>query len=185
VVGAGDLFAGGFVQAVGEPFRKSTTVDENQGRSVCADGRDQCGVKGGPQRRPRFRGDDGSGLQSIRDGGAQVFKRGFDAEIEGATASRVDDRDGTRNRRSVDGTVRTREEAGDGFKRLLRRGESDALRSRTPDPQHFETFEREEKMGPALRSRERVDFIDDDRVDVEQFLPERPTSRGDGAIRAS
>ena len=84
----------------------------------------------------------------------------LDREVDGALVARVDDR----RKRAV-----AHEQPGDGLDRLLRGRQPDA-RGRCI-AQGFESLERQREMGAALVARDRVDLVDDHRLDRAQRAP--------------
>jgi hypothetical protein len=95
---------------------------------------------------------------------AHVVDRDDDLDVERLAHARVDDRDGSR----LAVVAAATQEAGDLVERALRRGQANALRRLIADG--FEPFEREGQVRAAFRGGERVDLVDDDRVDVAQRL---------------
>ena len=96
--------------------------------------------------------------------------RNDDLDVHVGGRTRVDDLDLSPPRRSVD-RVPAAEEPGDLLERTLRGREPDSLH-RTPD-EVLEPLEREREVGASLRSGNRVDFVDDHRIDVSQRLTSR------------
>ena len=89
----------------------------------------------------------------------------------------VDDRD--RPLRAVVGMAA--EEVGDLLERALRRREPDPLRRRVGD--RLQPLEREHEVRAALGRCERVDLVDDHRVDVDERVPRRRREHQVEALR--
>ena len=78
------------------------------------------------------------------------------------------------------------EEPGDRLERPLRRRQPDALeRRRVGRPELLQALQRQREMRAALRAGDRVDLVDDDRLDAAERLAGRAGEQEVQALRAS
>ncbi len=142
---------GELVQAQGEPLGQPAVVHEDDRRAVRAHELEQRGI----DRRPdRVHAGLGAGRRQL----AHVLERNDDLQVELFRNSRVDEVDRSR----------AGDEAADLLERALRGRQADAL-ERLLD-QTLEPFDRKREMRAALRARDRVHLVDDQRVDAAQDI---------------
>ena len=167
VMGARDLPLGELVQAQREPLGEAAVVHEHDRRAVRLDEPQHLGV----DRRPdRLRAELGAGVHLLSVGGhrirerrrraelAHVLDRDDDLEVELLPRPRVDELD----------RPAARDEAADLLERPLRRGEAEPLERPLGDP--LESLDREREVRAALRPRQRVDLVEDQRLDPAEAL---------------
>ena len=171
VVGADQLLAGELVQALREPLGQAAAVREDDRAAVRPDELEQARVDRRPDARAHVAERDGPagllvGRQDLAEPG-HVLDRDDDLELERLAAARVDDLD-------LAARPDPAEEAGDRLERPLGRRQPDALeRRRVRRAEPLEPFQREGQVRPALRAGDRVDLVDDDRLDAAQRLARR------------
>ena len=197
VVRAHQRLAGELVQRGGEAFGDAAAVDEDQRRRCATHQRQQARMDRGPDRRAGRALRGGAARDVDRLGEPRhVLDRHFDLQPQRLAPAGVDDRDRARRRR---GGVRAGELVGDlarGILRAMARGLTTAavrcrslpppeiqrdflerpLRGRQPDAlqrtigQRVEPLHRQREMRAALGRDERVDLVDDQRVDAAERL---------------
>jgi len=175
VMGSGQLLLRQLVQPEREPLGEPAVVDEEDRRAVGTDELDERRVDRGPDR---------ARLVALFAGFARlphVLDRDDDLEVELLGDSGVDELDRPPSppgsggaRGSPTGVVGFADDAStsDELPDLLER----PLRRRQPDPlrrlcrERLEALDREREMRAALRSRDRVHLVQDQRVDAAQQL---------------
>ncbi len=150
VVGERDLLARHIVEGPRQPLREAPAVDEDHGGAVSADQLDEAGMDGGPHR-PRI------------DGGGHL-----DAQVPRLLRPRVDDLHGPRREGAV--ASRANLAAAEEARHLVqgaRRGrQADALERRgAAGAEGLQALQREEQVGASLGGDQRVDLVDDHRLD--------------------
>ena len=169
VVCAHQRLAGELVERARQPLGDAPAVDENQRRAMRRDELEQTRVYGRPDRRSHrtlCRGPAGDVLD-LADAG-HVLDRHFDRQVEPFLLRGVDDGDGTVAPRRCFSAARRRsaQESGHLVERALRGGEADALeRCGVRRADRFEPLEREREVSATLGRNERVDLVDDHRID--------------------
>ena len=170
VVGAGDLArrrvlgevgVGQLVEAQRQALGAAAVVDEDDRRAVLADEREELGVDRRPDRLAR-RLPAGHRIERVERAGRLLrldhrLDRHLDAQVERLAHARVDDR------RLA---ARADHEAADLLERVLRRAQADALGVAAVVLQRRQPLEREGEVRAALRPGDRVDLVDDDRLDA-------------------
>ena len=156
VVGARDLLLGEVVQAVGDALGRTAAVHEDEGRAMGANELEQARVDRRPDRLARLAvgGRGAAQLTHVGDGND-------DLQVERLSMAGIDDLD-----RAV-----AAQEAGDLVERPLGRREPDPLR--VAAGQVGQPLQRERQMRAALPAGQRVDLVDDDRLDAGQHLARR------------
>ena len=157
VVGARDLFLGELVEPQREPLGEAAVVDEDDRRAVLLDEPQELRVHGRPDRRatacPPSPVPSSGSVSRAGARLAHVLDRDDDLEVELLARAGVDDPD----------RPRARHEPADLLERPLRRREADAL-DRLAD-QAVEPLERQREVRAALRARDGVDLVEDQRPD--------------------
>jgi hypothetical protein len=147
---AGDLALGELVQPERKPFRKPAVVDEDDRRPVGLDELEDLGVDRRPDRALRAFTMDafrvGAGLAHVLDGHD-------DLEVELLRHARVDQLD----------LACAGDEASDLLHGTLRRRETDALEGLVHET--LEPLDRQRQVRPALRARDRMHLVEDERLD--------------------
>ena len=169
VVGERDLLAGELVQRGGEALGEAAAVDEDHRRAVRADELDEARVDRRPDGAAASARGRGVARAAISSSGSPSAAMSLDGHLDpqlpapsSLPASTMVDR-GAAARRSP---IAAAEEARDLVERALRRREADALeRRRAARAERLEALEREEEVSAALGRDERVDLVDDHRLD--------------------
>ncbi len=170
VVRAGDLAAGELVQPQGEALGEAAVVDEDDRRAVCLDELQELGVHRRPDRRdpllPSAVGDLALREDRVAERGSrsqlpEILDRHDDLEIELLAGPGVDERD-----RAAAG-----DETPDLLERPLGGGEPEPLNP--PCGETLQPFHREREMRAALGTGDRVDLVEDQRLDAAQALAGR------------
>ena len=170
MVGEGDLLARHLVDGGGQALRQPPRVHEDHRRAVRPDQLDEPGMDRRPDRAsPALSPLGGRRLHSPDP--AEVLDRDLDSQVELLLAAGIDDLDRPRpplpaGRRQLAPT----EEPGHFVERSLCRRKPDALERRFRRAQGLDPFQRKEQMRAALSGDERVDLVDDDRVDRAEDL---------------
>ena len=165
-----DLLLGEIVQRGGDALREAAAVDEDERAAVLTDELEQARMDRRPDRDAAVGPAHGTRAELQRIAEARhVLDRHLDGELKCLPAARVDDA-----HRSCPALAEPSEEARDLIERALRRGETDALEagetflSQCGSDEALEPLQREREVGAALGRHQRVDLVDDDRLDVLQ-----------------
>ncbi len=155
MVGPRELFACEVVDLARDSFSESATVGEHDGRVVLVDELQQSRV----HRRPDRTGRVAVVIGDVVSGSGHVANRHLYVEVQRGLAGGVDDlhRSGSPVV-SVDRS--SAQEPGDRGQGPLGGGQSDALRRFVS--QLLQAFEGNRQVSPALRTRHRMDLVDDD-----------------------
>ena len=161
VVRAGELALGELVQAQREPLGEAAVVDEDDRRAVLLDEAQELRVDRRPDRRARRLAARAEQLGDLgpRARLAHVLERHDDLEVELLADARVDEPD-----RPAAG-----HEAPDLLQRALGRGEADPLHGLLDEA--VEPLHGEREMRAALRPRDGVHLVEDQRPDAAEHLP--------------
>ncbi len=151
VVRAGNLLLRELVQPEREPLRETPVVDEHDGRAVLAHEPEQLGVDGRPDGLRRA-------VLAAAPGLPHVLDRDDDLEVELLRAACIHKLD----------RAAPRHEAADLLERALGRGQADPLQR--PLDEAFQPLDREREVRPALRPRDRVHLVQDQRLDPAEVL---------------
>ncbi len=164
-----ELFAGELVEAGGEPFGEAPGVAEHDRGPVRADQLEDARVHVRPDAAVRLGVVEPEDARSrarrgrVRAGLVHVVDRNDHLDVERLARARVDDRD-----RALSLLAETAEEPRDLVEGALGGREADALRRLVGD--RLEPFERQHEVRAALGRCERVDLVDDHRLDPAQRL---------------
>ena len=156
VMGFDQVFFGELVEARGQPFRQPPGVDEHDGAAVALDQLQEPRVDGRPDR---LSGQDlvGHHLGRVSLQVAHVLDGHFDRDLQRLAAAGVDDGDLARG---------AGQELAHLFQRALGRAKADALRIFRR--QCAQAFQAQGQVGAALGGGDRVDLVDDHRLDGAQ-----------------
>ena len=143
---ARDIALRQIIQAQREAFGETPVVDEDDRRTMRFDELEDLGVDRGPDR-------------TCLAGLPHVLERNYDLDVELLCAARIDQFDGPP----------ARDEAPDLLHRPLRRREADALHRLLG--QAVEPLDGQRQMCAALRPRDGVYLVEDQRLDRLQHLP--------------
>ena len=161
----------GLVERRGQPLGEAAAVDEDHRRAVRADQLDQARVDRRARsiaRRGAARAPGPSGISaSSSPSSGHVLDGHFDRQLERACARRVDDRrPGAASQLPPRRRLDAAEQARDLVERPLRRREADALQRRARRSRSASSRSSERKRcAPRLVGDERVDLVDDHRLD--------------------
>ena len=168
VVREDELLAGELVESLREPLGEPAAVREDDGRAVGPDQLEQPRVDRRPDARPHVAERDGAagllvGREDLAEAG-HVLDRDDDLELEGLAAPGIDDLD-------LAPRPDPAEEAGDGLERPLRRRQPDPLeRRRVRGAELLQALQRQRQVGAALRAGDRVDLVEDHRLDAAEAV---------------
>ncbi len=157
VVRPGDVLLAQLVEPVCDPLGRAPAVDEDDGGAMCPHQLQQPRIDGGPDRDARLALHLGSAAEL-----AHVLDRHEHLDVELLAPACVDDRDLTAD---------PAEEGGDLLQRPLGGRQADALD--VAADQMVEPLQREHQVGAALGGGDRVDLVDDHRLDARQRLAGR------------
>ena len=157
------------VEAQREPLGAAAVVDEDDRRAVLADQLEQLRVHGRPDRLARRLGASRRRVQRIQRRRRLLrldhrLDRHLDLEVQRLAHAGVDD---------PARPLRADHEAADLLQRVLRRAQADALRVAAAvlgGDQRGEPLQRQREVRAALGRGDRVDLVDDDRLDVAQHV---------------
>jgi hypothetical protein len=159
------------VEAGGQALGQAPGVDEDECRAVGLHQLQQARVDGGPDgpagRRSRGIACGGLALDHLAQL-AHVVDRHHDLDVELLAYPGVDDGDGARAAAGPR-VIAAAQEAGHHVERPLGGGQADALRRRLALLR--QAFEGQGHVGAPLGGDQRVDLVDDDRLDPPERLP--------------
>ena len=157
--------AGELVEAQRQALGAAAVVDEDDRRAVLADQAQELGVDRRPDRAARRLAARERSSGSVRTapwlGLDHRLDRHVDLQVERLAHAGVDD---------PARAPRADQEAPDLLERVLRRRQPDALRRRGRRPARGEPLERQRQVRAALGRGDRVDLVDDHRLDAGQDL---------------
>ncbi len=168
MVSADELLAGELIEALRQPLREAAAVREHDRAVVGSDQLEQARVDRRPDAVTHVPATGVAARLLLRREDlaepAHVLHRHDHAKLERLPATGIDDRD------VAAGPVAA-EKAGDRLERPLRRREANPLEwRRVRCPEVLEALEGEGQMRPALRPGDRVDLVEDDRLDLAERL---------------
>ena len=185
-----ERFAGQLVERAGQPLRQAPAVDEDQRRAMGANQLEQPRVDGRPDRRPRVADRRGAARQVVGRGRQprHVLDRHFDRQLQRLLRAGVDDGDravadfalmvANSSAMPVSASVDFRRCAGARSTPPRNRATSSSGRCVADSPircsgrvaERGQPLDRQREMGAALGRHQRVNLVDDDRVDGAERL---------------